>query len=258
MSCSKPNLQQVPHTTEARSCFVAPPGHKLIIADYSASQLRIAAEFTEDPELLRCFCSNPPIDPHKRTASSVLGVPMESVTKDQRTKAKAINFGLLFGMTPYGFVYYAKDVYSVTFTLKEAVEAHRRFFGLYRGLAVWHQKSRHKAPRVLLARTASGRLWRFSTPDPKKLVKQFLCMPIQGTEADGLKRAIALMYPRLMEIGAFIVNVIHDEVVVEAPEAVAERAKEIVVRSMKGGMGEFLKKVPVEVDAIVASAWVKP
>ena len=93
MSCSEPDLQNVPHTFEARSCFIPAPGYKLIVADYSTSQLRIAAEFTGDPELLRCFCSTPPIDPHKRTASSFLGVPMESVSGEQRAKAKAINFG---------------------------------------------------------------------------------------------------------------------------------------------------------------------
>ena len=143
------------------------------------------------------------------------------------------------------------------FTLEEAEEAHQRFFELYKGLAAWHEYARHEAPRVLLTRTASGRLRHLSAVDPK-LANRFLCTPIQGTEADSIKRAVALAYHHLAQIGAYIVNVIHDEMVIEAPEQVAEQAKAILVWAMKEGMSEFIKKVPVEVSAIVTGAWVKP
>ena len=256
MSCSDPNLQNAPRDSEARSCFIPAPGYKLIVADYSLSQLRIAADITEDPELLRCFRATPPIDPHKRTASFILGVPIEAVTAAQRAKAKAINFGLLFGMTPNGLVFHSKEIYGVTFTEDEAENAHRRFFELYRGLATWHAQAQTLAPKALHARTAAGRIRRLSSSDPK-LVRKFLNTPIQGTEAEAIKRAVALAYPQLLNIGAYIIHLIHDEMVVEAPEEVAEHALAIVVWAMKTGMSEFVTKVPVEVEAKIFSCWAK-
>ncbi|MFC1612088.1 DNA polymerase [Myxococcota bacterium] len=247
--CSKPPLQSVPRDPVIRSCFCAPPDRRLVGADYSAIELRVIAEMIGDEELARCFLSG--ICPHKRTASFFLNKDIEDISKQERQYAKPFNFGLCFGQTAPSLVVYARDVYGVELTLKEAHQMRSRYFSLYRGIAAWHRRARHEGPRIMEARTASGRLERFQ----KFNYPQYLNMPVQGTAADGLKNALALLHPRLKPLGARLVHMVHDEVIVEAELDRAEEVKQVVEQALVEGMSEFLPTIPVEVKAEIGTSW---
>ena len=249
MSCSKPNLQSVPKGSGLRECFVPAPGHRFVIADYAAIELRVIAEIIGDAELRRCFIEG--IDPHKRTAASVLGKEIGDVTREERGRVKAINFGFCFGMGIHAFVAYARDVYGVIYTIEQATQAREAYFRLYAGIAAWHQRT--KCEGKLVARTASGRLRRFD----EFRFTEALNQPIQGTAADGMKRALTLLHAALKPLGARLVNVVHDEVVVETPTENADATVIVVRAALVDGMKMFLKVVPVEVEVNVASSWSK-
>ena len=257
-ACAKPNLQNVPRDSSFRSVFVPAPGHKLIVADYAASQLRIAAYLTEDVELSRCFTSIPPVDPHRRTASLVLGKAMELITRDERHLAKAVNFGLTFGMGAWGFVDYARDEYGVIVTIDQARRFRARFLALYHGIRSWHARVARECWSMSGARTLSGRLRLLPKINGRPQYREYLNTPVQGTEADGLKAALALLHPRLKLLGARLVNVIHDEVVVETSIIRAEEVLVVVVDAMVAGMQQFIPSIPVVVEAVIADSWVKP
>lgn len=255
--CSSPNLLAVPKEPEFRSCFVAGYGHKFVIADYAAIQLRIVADISGDPELVRCFASNPPVDPHRRTAAFITGKAINEISKEERQLAKAVNFGLAFGMGARRFVIYARDSYGVVLTMEEAEHFRDRYFALYEGIRAWHRRTGVVAVGEAGVRTASGRYRELQAKHGRVPFTDFLNTPVQGTEADGVKRALALLHPRLREFGAEIVNVVHDELVVRTPSDVAEVVKPIVVNCMVEGMGEFVRRVPVVVEADTAETWTK-
>ena len=256
--CSGPALHGVPRNDSFRAAFVPEGGCKFIVTDYKAIQLRIAAYITGDVELTRCFTSIPEVDPHCLTASLVLGKTMEQVSREERQLAKAVNFGLTFGMGAKAFVAYARDVYGVTVTLAQAHRFRNRFLSRFAGIRTWHTRVSRESWSLPGSRTASGRFRLLPKFDGRPPFNEFLASPVQGSEADGLKATLALLLPRLKRIGARLVHVIHDELVVEVPAELAEHAKAIVVAAMVEGMQRFIPTIPVVVDAVVADAWVKP
>ncbi|MDX2024294.1 MAG: DNA polymerase [Deltaproteobacteria bacterium] len=254
MSCSAPNIQAVPRDGDVRSLFIARPGCILIVADYGAIELRVIAQMVGEPELRRCFCSDPPIDPHKRTAAFVMGKEIDAVTSEERKRAKAANFGFCYGMGAEAFIAYAKSQYEVILTRPQAQLMRQKYFGLYRGLARWHQAARLALLRDGFVTTASGRVRLF---DGDTKITEVLNTPIQGTAADGMKRAVALVYRRLRPLRSQIVNLVHDEIVVEAPVELADEAKRAVVEEMVTGMQEYLPDVPVVVESQISRNWSK-
>ena len=256
--CSGPALHGVPRNDSFRAAFVPEGGCKFIVTDYKAIQLRIAAYITGDVELTRCFTSIPEVDPHCLTASLVLGKAMEQVSRGERQLAKAVNFGLTFGMGAPAFVDYAKNTYGVTVTLAEAQRFRNRFLSRFAGIRAWHARVSRESWSLPGSRTASGRFRLLPRANGRPPFNEFLASPVQGTEADGLKATLALLLPRLKRIGARVVHVIHDEIVVEAAAEFAEEAKDIVVAAMVEGMQRFIPTIPVVVDAVIADAWVKP
>jgi DNA polymerase-1 len=256
--CSGPALHNVPRSDDIRSAFVPEDGCKFIVADYKAIQLRITAYITGDVELTRCFTSIPEVDPHCLTASLVLGKAMEQVSRGERQLAKAVNFGLTFGMGAKAFVAYARDVYGVTVTLADAHRFRNRFLSRFAGIRAWHARVSRESWRLPGSRTASGRFRLLPKFDGRPPFNEFLASPVQGSEADGLKATLALLLPRLKRIGARLVHVIHDEIVVEVPAELAEQAKAIVVEAMVEGMQRFIPTIPVVVDVVIADSWVKP
>src|SRR5262249_9908518 len=142
MSCSNPNMQQIPRAKDYRRCAKAPLGRVLVKADYSQIELRIAAKITGDHAMLAAYGRGG--DLHTTTAQRLLG--KEEVTKADRQLAKAINFGLLYGMGAQGFQRYAKSQYGLDLTLEQAATYRQAFFAAYPGLAKWHaQVRRHQA-----------------------------------------------------------------------------------------------------------------
>ena len=254
ITSSSPSLQQIPHTTEYRSCFRAPEGRKLVVADYSQIEMRILADFSNDQALLEAFDSG--ADLHRATASQMFGIPLNEVTSLQREHAKGLNYGLVYGMGAEGLAG------RIDAGVKAAEMLIEKYFEAYAGVAKWLEDAADRAVQERQCRTASGRLWRFHLvpADPQQqaaLRRVGKNAPIQGTASDIFKRAMTMLDQALPEHDSQIVNSIHDELVVECPEAVSEQVKNIVVNLMVGAAKEFLQRVPVTVEAVVSDAWLK-
>src|SRR5882762_8783063 len=254
-SCTNPNIQQVPHAVEYRRCFSGyPAGRKLIIADYSQIELRILAEFSGDRGFINAFNSG--ADLHRVTAAEVFNASLDQVSKEQRDFAKRLNFGVVYGIGAQRFSI------MTGLSVGEAENVLRKYFGTYRQLDTYLNEAANRAVRDRQARTASGRLVRFRYDEQDR---QQISMtkrngkntPIQGTSADILKRALRLLNDELRNTNAQIVNIIHDEIVVEADADEAEAIAEKVERTMRVAGEEFVKTVPVKVETEIADEWVK-
>ena len=250
-SCSSPNFQQVPRDPGVRACFVAADGNKLVIADYSQIELRIAAEISEDQRMTEAYQNG--ADLHRLTASLVQGVSLDEVTTAQRQAAKAINFGLIFGMGPRGLKYSAKHSYDVEMTLAEAKTFRNRFFEVYSGIRAWHRKSEQELKYTNKQRTLCGR--RFVWKDIPPSFTVFINRQVQGTAADIAKIALGELSSALKKSGAKIIAMIHDEIIIEAPEANAAETARILQQTMEAAGREVLKQVPVVAEARIADSW---
>ena len=253
-ACTNPNIQQVPHSYEYRRCFRAPEGRKLIISDYSQIELRILADFTGDQGFVDAFNSG--ADLHKVTAAQVFSTPLDQVTKDQRDFAKRLSFGVVYGIGAQRFSM------MTGLSLTDAEDILRRYFATYRQLDAWLRDAAQRAIRERTARTASGRLARFRF-DPEDRQAMSLAQrngkntPIQGSSADILKRALRLLHDELRDTSACIVNIVHDEIVVEADANETEAIVKKVEEAMCKAGEEYVKKVPVKVETEVSDEWVK-
>jgi len=253
-ACTQPNIQQVPHATEYRRCFRAPDGRKLIIADYSQVELRILAHITGDQGFIDAFNSG--ADLHRVTAAQVFGVPLDEVTSDQRSFAKRLNFGVVYGIGAQRFSM------MTGLSLTESEDILRRYFATYRALDTWLREAARRAVRERTARTLSNRLARF-TFDPADKQAASLAqrngknMPIQGSSADILKRALRLLHDKLRDTSARIVNIVHDEIVVEADADNAEEIAQTVEDVMCAAGAEYVTRVPIKVETEIADEWVK-
>src|SRR6266480_1318855 len=254
-ACTNPNIQQVPHAAEYRRCFMGHPGSRqLVIADYSQIELRILAEFSGDEGFIEAFNSG--ADLHRVTAAQVFGVAQDQVSKEQRDFAKRLNFGVVYGIGAQRFS--MMTGLSVT----EAENVLRRYFATYRGLDTYLRESANRAVSEKQARTGSGRLvkFNFDASDRQQVSmtqRNGKNAPIQGTSADILKRALRLLNDDLRNTSAKIVNIIHDEIVVEVDEGEAEQVAQTVARTMCAAGEEYVQTVPVKVEAQIASEWTK-
>jgi len=254
-ACTNPNIQQVPHAVEYRRCFSGyPEGRKLIIADYSQIELRILAEFSGDRGFIEAFNSG--ADLHRVTAAQVFNASLDQVTKEQRDFAKRLNFGVVYGIGAQRFAL------MTGLSVPDAENVLRRYFATYRQLDTYLREAANRAVSERQARTASGRLVRFRYDENDR---QQISMtqrngkntPIQGTSADILKRALKLLRDELRETNAKVVNIIHDEIVVEADSGEAEAVAEKVERVMRVAGEEYVKTVPVKVETEIADEWLK-
>ena len=254
-SCSNPNLQQIPRTREVRQCFTARPGYKLALADYSQIELRIAAEIAGEGAMIEAYRNGQ--DLHRLTASLILDKPAEEITKGDRQLAKAVNFGLLYGMGAAGLKIYAESNYGVRITLKEAETFRDKFFQVYQGLERWHKQTKKQMYRDkeagvnIEARTLANRRRLMPEPSPQ----QMLNTPVQGTGADLLKLALSRLPDALRGTDARIIGTVHDEIILECPEPNAVKAAEILSAVMVGAGKEFLTRVPVEAEASIGQSW---
>jgi DNA polymerase-1 len=232
----------------------------LIKADFSQIELRIAAAVAKDKRMLQAFRDG--TDLHRLTASLILSKALDEVSKEERQLAKALNFGLLYGMGAAGLKMYAESEYGVSLSLRRAIEYRDKFFATYPGLAKWHRETERKlieaknrGERGIVVSTLAGRKRWVYTDE----LTAALNTPIQGTGADGLKSAVALYYKWLLERGLWgkvrIVLLVHDEIVVEAPEPLALEATLLLTEAMREGMGAIVKGVPIEVEAGIYTDW---
>ncbi|MEO7674081.1 MAG: DNA polymerase [Pyrinomonadaceae bacterium] len=253
-SCSNPNLQQIPHGQEYRRCFVAPNGRKLVIADYSQIELRILAEFSDDENFINAFISGQ--DFHTITAAQVFGVKPEDITGEQRSFAKRLNFGIVYGIgaSRFGLM--------TGLSQMDAENTMRKYFGTFRRLDAYLRDSGKRIVDDRNVRTASGRMLRlrFDESDRQQVAssKRYgINMPIQGTSADILKRALRLLHDKMQDTSARLVNIVHDEIIVECDAADADSTAKTLERSMCAAGEEYVRKVPVKVDVQIADEWTK-
>ena len=250
LSSLNPNLQNIPVRSEEgkriRRGFVAPEGKVLVSADYSQFELRLAAVLAGDEALVSDF--NHDIDIHTKTAAEVYQIPMEEVTKLQRRVAKVINFGIMYGMSPKGL----SDATEMNFF--EAKRFIDEYFKVRQKIYAYLNHTLEEARETGEVRTFYGR--KRPTPDVKS--SNFIIrnaaeraaqnMPIQGTEADLMKRAMIFVDKKLPE-GAKLVLQIHDSLVVECDQTDEEVVKEILQKEMEGVAPELKIKLKVEVTA---------
>lgn len=250
-SAANPNIQQLPRSPRFRGAFVAAPGRVLVKADYAAIEVRIMAWLSGDLRLAGIFISG--ADPHRRTAALIMQKPESDVTKDERQLAKAVNFGLLYGMSAGGLRAYAAAGYGVEMTREQTAEFRRRYFQAYQGVAAWHRKQDRYARAARMVRTASGRARRWLSS--RMPLPELLNTPDQGTGADILKRAMADLRPHLKRLGAELVASVHDELVVETPADKAVETAAVLQRVMVEAGAAFIAPIPVEVEYEIAHSW---
>ena len=254
MACNRPNLQQVPQGVEYRRCFRAPEGRKLITADYSQIELRILADFSQDEGFMEAFKSG--ADLHRTTAAQVFNVSPEEVTSEQRSFSKRLNFGVVYGIGAPRFA-------TLTgVSIEEAEGMMRRYFATYPRLDSWLRSAGERAVRERQTRTASGRLikFRFDSDDRQQVSaarRNGTNAPVQGSSADIFKRALHLLHDELRDTSGCLVNVVHDEIVVEADKSEAEEVAQKVERSMVAAGEEYVRTVPIKVEAEIKDEWVK-
>ncbi|MBD0354285.1 MAG: hypothetical protein ICV58_03805, partial [Rubrobacteraceae bacterium] len=255
LACTNPNIQQIPHEDEFRSCFVAEEGNVLVIADYSQIELRILAEVSDDPSFVEAFQKGE--DLHRVTAASMYGVAKDEVTKDQRSAAKRINFGLMYGRG-------AKSLSAQLGTDEDrARELIDEYFANYPKVQRYLQNTANEALKTRTLRTLSGRVRKFGdtsglgSAERGALRREAMNYPIQGAASDIAKLALGYIRQELKDLDARLINCIHDEFVVECPEdlapEVSERTKEAMIRAGE----EVLEKVPVEVEVAASREWRK-
>ena len=250
LSSKDPNLQNIPVRTEEgkriRQGFVAPEGRVLVSADYSQFELRLAAVLAGDKSLVDDF--NNGVDIHTKTASEAFKVPMEKVTKAQRRAAKVINFGVLYGMSVKGLSDAAK------MPIAEAKEFIDNYFELRAPIKRMLEAILKQAREEGYVETFYGR--RRSTPDVKSsnfVIRQAAeraaqNMPIQGTEADLMKRAMALVDKSLPE-GADLIMQVHDSLIVECDENLKDKVADVLKDKMESVAPELPVKLAVEVTS---------
>ena len=253
-SCSSPNLQQIPHEKEYRRCFTAEPGNKLVIADYSQIELRILADFSGDERFIDSFVSGQ--DFHAATASQVFGVSPAEVTAEQRSFAKRLNFGIVYGIgaSRFGLM--------TGLSQTQAEDTMRKYFGTFRKLDEYLRNAGRRLVEEKNVRTASGRLLRlrFDEADRQQVSsarRYGINMPIQGTSADILKRSLRLLHDQVRGTSARLVNIVHDEIIVECAAPDADSTAAILEKAMCTAGAEFISKVPVKVDVHIADEWAK-
>ncbi|MBI6665608.1 DNA polymerase I [Pseudomonas syringae] len=256
LSSSDPNLQNIPIRTaegrRIRQAFVAPKGYKLLAADYSQIELRIMAHLAQDEGLLHAFRND--LDVHRATAAEVFGVELENVTTDMRRSAKAINFGLIYGMSAFGL---AKQI---GVDRKQSQAYVDRYFARYPGVLNYMERTRAQAAEQGFVETIFGR--RLYLPDinaknqslRKGAERMAINAPMQGTAADIIKKAMVAVNGWLDESGldARVILQVHDELVLEVREDLVDQISG-QIRPHMSGAAELA--VPLLVEVGVGNNW---
>jgi DNA polymerase I len=256
LSSSDPNLQNIPVRTELgrqiRAEFIAGPGNRLLSADYSQIELRILAHFSEDPVLVEAFRKGQDI--HSRTAQEVFGVGPMAQNAEHRRAAKAINFGIIYGQTPFGLAA------QLGIDQKEAAKFIAAYFARYRGVKQYLDRSLAEARKSGVTRTLFGRIRpvpEITSPQPN--LRNFaertaLNTPLQGTAADLIKIAMIAIDRQLAEEGlrAKMILQVHDELLFEAPHAEMDHLRKLVRPAMENA---YALTVPLVVDMKAGPNW---
>lgn len=256
LSSTEPNLQNIPTRTELgreiRKMFVAKDGYVLVDADYSQIELRVLAHIANDETMINAFRNNEDI--HAVTASQVLGIPLEDVTKEQRSSAKAVNFGIVYGIGEFSL---AQDLHI---SVKEAKAYIESYLEKYNGVRNYMESIKEQAKKDGYVKTMLNRIRYIpELKSPNYNIRQFgervaLNTPIQGTAADIIKLAMVRVDNRLINEGlkSKLILQVHDELIVEAHKDEVDKVKQILSEEMQGAME---LNVPLKVDMSTGHSW---
>ena len=256
LSSTEPNLQNIPTRTELgreiRKMFVAKEGYVLVDADYSQIELRVLAHIANDETMINAFRNNEDI--HAVTASQVLGIPLEVVTKEQRSSAKAVNFGIVYGIGEFSL---AQDLHI---SVKEAKAYIESYLEKYHGVRNYMESIKEQAKKDGYVKTMLNRIRYIpELKSPNYNIRQFgervaLNTPIQGTAADIIKLAMVRVDNRLINEGlkSKLILQVHDELIVEAHKDEVDKVKQILSEEMQGAME---LNVPLKVDMSTGHSW---
>ena len=256
LSSTEPNLQNIPTRTELgreiRKMFVAKDGYVLVDADYSQIELRVLAHIANDETMINAFRNNEDI--HAVTASQVLGIPLEDVTKEQRSSAKAVNFGIVYGIGEFSL---AQDLHI---SVKEAKAYIESYLEKYHGVRNYMESIKEQAKKDGYVKTMLNRIRYIpELKSPNYNIRQFgervaLNTPIQGTAADIIKLAMVRVDNRLIneELKSKLILQVHDELIVEAHKDEVNKVKQILSEEMQGAME---LNVPLKVDMSTGHSW---
>lgn len=249
------NLQQVPRDPFIRGLFGAPPGRHFLQADFSQIELRIVAYLSRDPTMLHLYQTGQDI--HLATASWVLGKPASQITKEDRKKAKAVNFGFVYGMGAKKFVATAFEKYDLRFSIDEAAEIRRSFFQQFGALLKWHARQRKAVQQRGYVTSPLGRVRHLPdirSRDEKiraEAERQAINSPVQSFASDMTVLAMNLATDRFKDEGvdAHILGLVHDAMNVEVADSDREKVAWIVKECMEDELAKVLKtKFGVEID----------
>ena len=256
LSSTEPNLQNIPTRTELgreiRKMFVAKDGYVLVDADYSQIELRVLAHIANDETMINAFRNNEDI--HAVTASQVLGIPLEDVTKEQRSSAKAVNFGIVYGIGEFSL---AQDLHI---SVKEAKAYIESYLEKYHGVRNYMESIKEQAKKDGYVKTMLNRIRYIpELKSPNYNIRQFgervaLNTPIQGTAADIIKLAMVRVDNRLINEGlkSKLILQVHDELIVEAHKDEVDKVKQILSEEMQNAMK---LNVPLKVDMSTGHSW---
>jgi DNA polymerase-1 len=276
LTSRRPNAQQVPirgdDALAVRRLFLAPPGKKIVKADFSSIELRIIAYLSGDEAMLNAFHDG--LDLHKTTASKISGLSLDQVTSDQRQAAKCINYLLIYGGSAETLQRRALFDYGVIMSMDEAKEAQERYFEAYSGVREWQEEQLAELSRthqhyfhncvlgtfglpLTCTFTALGRrrVWPRFGADLRASKFQLFNTPCQGTGADLIKLVMCELYDRLASEDVKIIASIHDEIMLEVPEDQAEEYARMLSETMNRVGSELLYPVPVTSEAEILDSW---
>ncbi|MGB8807410.1 MAG: DNA polymerase I [Candidatus Rickettsiella isopodorum] len=258
LSSSDPNLQNIPARTKEgrkiRQAFIAPAGYKILAADYSQIELRIVAHFSQDKGLLDAFARG--LDIHKATAAEVLNIPLDQVSHEQRRSAKAVNFGLIYGMSAFGLAR------QLGISREEAKNYIDRYFARYPGVKDYMERTRQQAHEQAYVTTLFGRrlnLAFINSSDPlqrRASERAAINAPLQGSAADIIKKAMITIDHALTQqaLKAHMIMQVHDELVFEVADEDLKSAKQLIEDLM---VNTTQLSVPLMVDTQIGSNWNK-
>ena len=260
LSSSNPNVQQI--SSRLKPAFIPRPGHVLLDLDYSQVELRVAAFISRSEPMIEAFQRGD--DLHRLLAAKIAGKAPEDVTSLERKRAKAGNFGLLYGMSPGGFQSYAATAYDVSLTLAEAQAVHSAFFEMWDGMRQWHERAKRRAYERGYVTSPIGRtqwlsdLYSKSSFKSSHAERNALNSPVQGFGSDLMQMAAASImgtlpgYPLPRVEGAHVVATVHDEICIEVPE---DRWQEILIECKRRmeGVNTFLRPLDCRMDVPIVA-----
>lgn len=260
LSCASPNLQQC--ASSLKPAFIPRPGHVLLDLDYSQVELRVAAFISRSQPMIEAFQRGD--DLHRLLAAKIAGKAPEDVTSLERKRAKAGNFGLLYGMSPGGFQSYAATAYDVSLTLSEAQAVHSAFFEMWDGMRQWHERAKRRAYERGYVTSPIGRtqwlsdLYSKSSFKSSHAERNALNSPVQGFGSDLMQMAAASImgtlpgYPLPKVEGAHVVATVHDEICIEVPQ---DRWQEILIECKRRmeDVNVFLRPLDCQMDVPIVA-----